>query len=71
MYFLEFLINWKSSRHNDNFMAGMIVTKAKNDYRALRPRMINMGCNMDSHQAFMTGREWKMQMILLLTFTRH
>lgn len=42
-----------------DIVAGMIVTKTEDDYRAIRPVMINMGCNMDPHQAFMTRRGLK------------
>jgi len=42
-----------------DIVAGMIVTKTEKDYRAIRPVMINMGCNMDPHQAFMTRRGLK------------
>lgn len=40
-------------------VAGMIVTKTEEDYKALRGVMINMGCNMDPHQAFLTRRGLK------------
>lgn len=42
-----------------DIVAGMIVTKTEEDYRSIRPVMINMGCNMDPHQAFMTRRGLK------------
>jgi methionine-gamma-lyase len=42
-----------------DIVAGMIVTKTEEDYRAIRPVMANMGCNMDPHQAFMTRRGLK------------
>jgi len=42
-----------------DIVAGMIVTKTEADYKALRPVMTNMGCNMDPHQAFMTRRGLK------------
>jgi methionine-gamma-lyase len=42
-----------------DIVAGMIVTKTEKDYYAIRPVMINMGCNMDPHQAFMTRRGLK------------
>lgn len=42
-----------------DIVAGMIITKTEEDYRAIRPVMINMGCNMDPHQAFMTRRGLK------------
>lgn len=42
-----------------DIVAGMIITKTEADYRAIRPVMINMGCNMDPHQAFMTRRGLK------------
>jgi methionine-gamma-lyase len=42
-----------------DIVAGMIVTKTEKDYMGLRAVMINMGCNMDPHQAFMTRRGLK------------
>lgn len=42
-----------------DIVAGMIITKTEEDYKAIRPVMINMGCNMDPHQAFMTRRGLK------------
>ncbi|RLD78050.1 MAG: methionine gamma-lyase [Bacteroidetes bacterium] len=42
-----------------DIVAGMIVPKTAEDYKALRPVMANMGCNMDPHQAFMTRRGLK------------
>jgi len=42
-----------------DIVAGMIIARTEEDYRALRPVMINMGCNMDPHQAFMTRRGLK------------
>jgi len=40
-------------------VAGMIVTKTEADYKTLRGLMINLGCNMDPHQAFLTRRGLK------------
>ena len=40
-------------------VAGMIVTKTEADYKTLRGIMMNMGCNMDPHQAFLTRRGLK------------
>ena len=42
-----------------DIVAGMIVVKSEADYKKIRPVMINMGCNMDPHQAFMTRRGLK------------
>ena len=40
-------------------VAGMIVTKTEEHYKLLRGVMMNMGCNMDPHQAFLTRRGLK------------
>ena len=40
-------------------VAGMIVTKTEEHYRHLRTVMMNVGCNMDPHQAFLTRRGLK------------
>lgn len=40
-------------------VAGMIVTKTEEDFKKLRPMMINLGCNMDPNQAFLTRRGLK------------
>ena len=37
-------------------VAGMLVTKTEEDYKRLRGVMINVGCNMDPHQAFLARR---------------
>lgn len=37
-------------------VAGMIVTKTQEHYKMLRSVMMNLGCNMDPHQAFLTRR---------------
>ncbi len=37
-------------------VGGVIVTREKHVYDILRPMMINMGCNMDPHQAYLTIR---------------
>ncbi len=42
-----------------DIVAGMIVTKTEEEYGRIRPVMMNMGCNMDPHQAFMTRRGLK------------
>jgi methionine-gamma-lyase len=42
-----------------DIVAGMIVTKDKTYYQMIRPVMINLGCNMDSNQAFLTRRGLK------------
>lgn len=40
-------------------VAGMIVTKTEAHYKMLRGVMMNVGCNMDPHQAFLTRRGLK------------
>jgi methionine-gamma-lyase len=40
-------------------VAGMIVTKTQEHYNLLRGVMMNVGCNMDPHQAFLTRRGLK------------
>jgi methionine-gamma-lyase len=40
-------------------VAGMIVTKTEEHYKKLRSIMMNVGCNMDPHQAFLTRRGLK------------
>jgi methionine-gamma-lyase len=40
-------------------VAGMIVPKTKEMYSKLRSLMMNLGCNMDPHQAFLTRRGLK------------
>jgi methionine-gamma-lyase len=42
-----------------DIVAGMIVVKKEADYRKLRSMMINLGCNMDPHQAYLTRRGLK------------
>lgn len=42
-----------------DIVAGMIVTKTKEHYQKIRPVMVNMGCNMDPHQAWLTRRGLK------------
>lgn len=40
-------------------VAGMIVTKTEENYKLLRGVMMNVGCNMDPHQAFLVRRGLK------------
>jgi len=40
-------------------VAGMLVTKTEEDYKRLRSVMVNVGCNMDPHQAFLARRGLK------------
>jgi methionine-gamma-lyase len=40
-------------------VAGMLVTKDEEHYKRLRSTMINVGCNMDPHQAFLARRGLK------------
>ncbi len=42
-----------------DIVAGMLVTKDEENYKKLRYAMINMGCNMDPHQAYMVIRGLK------------
>ena len=39
-----------------DIVAGIIITKTKELYDIIRPAMVNMGSNMDPHQAFMVLR---------------
>ncbi|MBI4645138.1 MAG: aminotransferase class I/II-fold pyridoxal phosphate-dependent enzyme, partial [Bacteroidia bacterium] len=39
-----------------DIVAGIIIAKEKTIYNKLRAMMVNMGCNMDPHQAFMVLR---------------
>jgi methionine-gamma-lyase len=40
-------------------VAGMLVAKSGAEYKKLRSVMMNLGCNMDPHQAFLTRRGLK------------
>ncbi len=40
-------------------IAGMIVVKDEKLYKLLRPVMVNMGCNIDPHQAYLVHRGLK------------
>ncbi len=42
-----------------DIVGGIIVTREKEMHDILRPMMINMGCNMDPHQAYMVIRGLK------------
>jgi methionine-gamma-lyase len=42
-----------------DIVGGMIVTKTEADYKKVRTMMVNLGCNMDPHQAFLTRRGLK------------
>ncbi|MCF8369410.1 MAG: aminotransferase class I/II-fold pyridoxal phosphate-dependent enzyme [Bacteroidales bacterium] len=42
-----------------DIVAGMVVTKTEAMYKTLRGVMVNVGCNMDPHQAFLTRRGLK------------
>jgi methionine-gamma-lyase len=42
-----------------DIVAGMIVARTEADYKKLRSVMVNMGCNMDPHQAYLTRRGLK------------
>lgn len=42
-----------------DIVAGMIIARDKAIYDRLRPVMVNMGCNMDPHQAWLTRRGLK------------
>jgi methionine-gamma-lyase len=39
-----------------DIVGGIIVTKTKDLYQKIRPLMVNLGCNMDPHQAFLVLR---------------
>jgi methionine-gamma-lyase len=39
-----------------DIVGGLIVTKTKDLYETIRPLMVNLGCNMDPHQAFLVLR---------------
>jgi len=42
-----------------DIVAGMVITKTEEDYKNLRGVMVNVGCNMDPHQAWLTRRGLK------------
>ncbi len=42
-----------------DIVAGIIVTKTEEEFKKIRPIMINLGCNMDPNQAFLTRRGLK------------
>lgn len=42
-----------------DIVAGMVITKTEEDYKNLRAVMVNIGCNMDPHQAWLTRRGLK------------
>jgi methionine-gamma-lyase len=42
-----------------DIVAGIIITKTEEHYKLLRGLMMNLGCNMDPHQAFLTRRGLK------------
>jgi len=42
-----------------DIVAGMIVAANEKYYNMIRPVMVNMGCNMDPHQAYMVHRGLK------------
>ncbi|MBC34856.1 MAG: methionine gamma-lyase [Bacteroidetes bacterium] len=42
-----------------DIVAGIVVAKTEEDYKKLRPMMINLGCNMDPNQAYLTRRGLK------------
>jgi len=46
----------KSINGHADVVAGMIIAKEKNLYHQLRNMMINLGCNMDPHQAYLVLR---------------
>lgn len=39
-----------------DIVGGIVVTKTKKEYERIRPLMVNLGCNMDPHQAFLVLR---------------
>ena len=42
-----------------DIVGGMIVSRTEEHYKKLRTMMVNLGCNMDPHQAFLTRRGLK------------
>jgi methionine-gamma-lyase len=42
-----------------DIVGGIVIAKNEADYKKLRSTMINLGCNMDPHQAFLTRRGLK------------
>jgi len=42
-----------------DIVGGMIVSRSEEHYKKLRTMMVNLGCNMDPHQAFLTRRGLK------------
>jgi methionine-gamma-lyase len=42
-----------------DIVGGIVVAKKEEDYRKMRTMMINLGCNMDPHQAFLVRRGLK------------
>ena len=42
-----------------DIVAGIIITRNEELYKVLRPAMVNMGCNMDPHQAYLVLRGLK------------
>ena len=42
-----------------DIVAGIIITRNEELYKILRPAMVNMGCNMDPHQAYLVLRGLK------------
>ena len=42
-----------------DIVAGIVITKTEEDYKNLRNIMVNVGCNMDPHQAWLTRRGLK------------
>ena len=49
----------KSINGHADIVAGIIIAKEKNIYTQLRNMMINLGCNMDPHQAYLVLRGLK------------
>ncbi|MDP2207624.1 MAG: PLP-dependent aspartate aminotransferase family protein [Bacteroidota bacterium] len=49
----------KSINGHADVVAGIIIAKEKNIYTQLRSMMINLGCNMDPHQAYLVLRGLK------------
>lgn len=39
-----------------DIVGGLVIAKTKELYRRIRPMMVNFGCNMDPHQAFLVLR---------------
>jgi methionine-gamma-lyase len=53
---VEFHSMTKYINGHADVVAGVVIAKTEELYKKLRPMMINLGCNMDPHQAFLVLR---------------